>query len=147
MLDILTTCTAPAPQKGLCGILVHGHPVPGLPGLFLIDPVFPLDAHDAENGVDVIHGATGRRLTSAENGNIAARRMTRLAAVSTVFGIDWEKRTPVLKRDRRRMAAVRWALDPVAAMFNAPCPDAVETIMAEGLSATVPDATVRVLLG
>jgi hypothetical protein len=145
MLDVLTACRAPEGGKSICGVFVPAHAIPELPGVFLTDVLDPLDAYEEKNGVIITHGATGMRLARVENVRIAARTVRRLAAVSFAFEIDWTKKTPVLKKDRRRMAAVRWALDACAAMFNAPCPDAIPTCM--GRPNRVPDHILTVLLG
>lgn len=141
MIDILSTC---ADKGQVFAVVTSGHPVPGLPGLFLIDPLHPIDSHDEKHGVEVVHGASGKRVTKAENGDIMARRMRRLQAVTLVFGIDWSKRAPTRKTGRQANA-VRWALDPVAAMFGAPCPDAIETCMTSPVKP--PDHVVTTLLG
>lgn len=128
------------------GVVVDGIPATNLPGLYFTRPLDPADPVEDREWV-ITHGASGYVVTRAENVKIAARRAARLSAVTRVFGIDWTAKTPVAKRDRRRMAAVRWAIDPVAAMFGASCPDAIETIMGNGLSGTISDSDVRILLG
>ena len=145
MLDILTTCRAPEGGKATCGVIVPAHSIPAVPGVFLTSVLDPLDQYEEEHGVIITHGATGMRITKAENVRIAANVVRRLAAVTFAFEIDWTRKVPVLKKDRRRMAAVKWAIDPVTAMFNAPCPDAIPTCM--GRPGRVPDHVITVLLG
>lgn len=145
MLDVITACRAPEGGKGTCGVFVPAHSLPELPGVFLTDVLDPIDRYEEKHGVIVTHGVSGMRITKAETIAIAAFRVKRLAAVSLAFEIDWLRKVPVLKKNRRQMAAVKWALDPVAAMFNAPCPDAINVCM--GRPGRVPDHVLTTLLG
>lgn len=127
------------------GVFVEGIPAPNLPGLYFTRPLDPVDPLDDREWV-LTHGLSGYVVTRAENVRIMARRAARLSAVSQVFGIDWTQKA-VTKRDRRRMAAIQWALSPTAAMFNAPCPDAIETCMAMDPEQRPSDDVLGVLLG
>lgn len=131
--------------KDRFGVFVEGIPATNLPGLYFTRPLDPVDPLDDREWV-LTHGLSGYVVTRAENVKIMARRAARLAAVSQVFGIDWTQKA-VTKRDRRRMAAIRWALNPVAAMFGAPCPDAIETVLAMRPGLRPPETVVAVLLG
>lgn len=129
--------------KDRFGVFVEGIPSPDLPGLYFTRPLDPVDPVDNREWV-LTHGFSGYVVTRAENSRIMARRASRLDAVSQVFGIDWTQKA-VTKKERRRFAAIRWAVDPVAAMFNAPCPGAIEEAMAADVKPS--DATLTVLLG
>lgn len=143
---VLAAAVDPADPKKTVYVAVRGRETE-VPGMFLTDPVEP------EEGVAcyVTHGATGLRLGRGwERTEFAARHMVRLAAVSRAFGIDWTEADPIKRRKRggaARLAASKWALDPVAKMFNAPCPGGVEEVMATGRAADFPEHLVAVLAG
>ncbi len=129
--------------KDRFGVFVDGYPAERLRGLYFTRPLDPADPLDPREWV-LTHGLSGYVVTRAGNAVMMARRAARLAAVSQVFGIDWTQKA-IAKRERRRFAAIQWALSDTAWQFGAPCPGAIEEIM--GADVKPSNATLAVLLG
>lgn len=142
MESIVIAAIGDVDPKGYVGVVVDGEPVPDIPGLYITGPLDPVEG---QGEVVVTHAPTGLQVKRYETRKIAARHCARLHAVSVLHGIDWTKTRPIAKRERRKMAAVRWALDPVAAMFRASLPFAVPDCMEA--RPPLPDHLVRILLG
>lgn len=142
MEPIIVAAVGDFDAKGYVGVTVDATPVDNLPGLYFTQPLNPVEGQPE---VVITHGPTGLQVKRYETMMIARRHAARIHAVSVLHGIDWTKVRPIAKRERRKMSAIQWALDPVAAMFRAPLPGVIPDCMEA--RPRLPEHLIRILLG